>query len=91
MDHLLVYPEDLSVVASRATKHVRKRYRHFDTQLGILHPGTCYDNAATNGTHAIILLSLNMDVDDELRYHASILCQHALKEQLERLDDMEEL
>lgn len=91
MDHLLVHPEYLSVVASKATEHMRKGYRHFDTQLGILQPGTCHDTAAADGTHAIILLPFNMDVDDELRHHASILCQHALNKQpKERLDETEE-
>lgn len=70
---------------------MKKRYSHFDTQLSILHPGTYYNTVATDETHAIILLPLNMNVDDKLRHHISILYQHVLKKQLERLDDTEEL
>lgn len=70
---------------------MKKRYRHFDTQLSILHPGTYYNIAAADEMHAIILLPLNMNVDDKLRHHISILYQHVLKKQLEKLDDRKEL
>ena len=62
---------------------MRDGLRHFDTQLGILHPGTCYDTAVADETHSIILLSVEkMDVDDELRRHSSSLRQLALLNEL---------
>lgn len=66
----------------------------FDTRLGILHPGTCYDTAVADETYSIILLwAEKMDVDHELRRHASSsLRQLALLNELpkEGLVQMEE-
>lgn len=81
VEYLLVYPENLSVIASKINKHIRKRYRYFDTQLGILYPSIYYDTAAADRTHIIILLPINIDIDIELKNYVSIFCQYALKEQ----------
>ena len=70
---------------------MKKEYKHFDIQLGILHSGACYDTAAADKTHPIILLLFNIDVDNELKNYTSTFCQHALKKQQERLNEMEEL
>ncbi len=71
---------------------MRDGFRHFDTQLGILHPDICSDTAAADETHSIILLSVEkMDVDDELRRHVSSLRQLVLSNELpkEGLVEME--
>lgn len=74
VEYLLVHRKDLSVVISKTNKHVRKKYRHFDTQLGILHPGAYYNTTVTNETYAIILLPINMDTDNKFKNYVSILC-----------------
>lgn len=59
---------------------MKKRYKHFDMQWGILHLDACYDIAAADRTHVIILLPFNMNIINKLKNYALILCQYALKE-----------
>ncbi len=54
-DVLLVHPKDSSELARKANEHLRVGLRHFDTELGVLSPGTCYKTVVANGTHSTIL------------------------------------
>lgn len=67
-------------MVGKANVYMKVKLRHFDTKLGILSSSTCYKTVVADRIYFIILiLTEEMNLDDELRRATTSLHQRALK------------